>query len=184
MGKLVRRYMQGYNVTAKNRFVASVTRLVSETIDLIGLKATITVPTGVTITRTESVGGVIGARLIADFTGTGAVIGYLGGLLIEHTSAVGSTPGSVGYFGIWISNYHLGTTPTNYFMIRCQENGTAVIQTFFYLRCGSGGATYAFWLHGDTTAWQATGTAATQVGWIKCLVGGFVRYIALYSAVS
>ena len=144
--------------------------------DLQSLRSKVTINDGITVT-----GSTAGARIATELLGTGINAGRLEGLLIEMSSSAGSETTTTVY-GIFISNYNLGTqSPNNYAFLRLQENGTYTIQWGIYMRAGPGGIEYFACLHGTNNAWASTGSPTVQAGWIRVQAGGVEKWIALYS---
>lgn len=148
---------------------------VTATADLIGARGATTVNAGIVIT-----GYAYGLHSNQEVLAAGQVTEIMDGIRIEQYVQTGGLTFTV--HGIFISNFIQEQPSANYFFQRMSENGGVTVEAAFYISVGgTGDITDTFVLAGTHTAWSGEGNKiGVAHGWIKCRVGGVVRYIQLY----
>ena len=97
---------------------------------------------------------------------------------VEAAATIGSD-----VYGIHIHNY-VRVHSNYYSFIRLEENAPeSVVYSLIQAHIGPGAISYVLALSITENAWSNTGdkvTSGTELGWLRCLVNGTVRYIQLY----
>ncbi len=151
---------------------------VSLTGSLTGLRARTVVDAAIIVT-----GYAYGIHIEQEVHAAGQLTLTMDGIRLEQYVPTGGLTHTV--HGIFITNYIQEQPSSNYYFMRCAENGGVTLDACMMFSLGSGSdATLFLHLASANTAWSNADdkTGGATAGWIKCNVGGVDKYIQLYTA--
>lgn len=179
MGRLVRRYIRTYTITVKNKVYVYKEQAQDITATLRGVRSRVAVKTGVTLT-----GSLYGVHIETEALGTGVVSGNFEGMDIE-TYVVSTATISGDHYGIFVKTYSDIAGNQEIVPLRLEHNGASVANAFIGVFAQTGKMRYFLYSSHTSETWcNVTQTASTAGGWLKVRLGGYDRYIALYTTVS
>jgi len=152
--------------------------ITSGNLTLKGVHARATVLT----TKNLGTGSVYGIHVETEALGTGIIGGTMEGIDVE--TYVESTATITGdHYGIYVKTYSDIAGSKQIFPLRLEHNGVSVAEAFIGVYCQTTKMTYLLESSNTDELWCAvTGTLSVGAGWLRVKLGGYVRYIPLYSS--
>ena len=208
MGRLMRRYIRTAKINGGTwdspitmaiasqiacQFVHTVTAAGTSEGGMFGVKGSIT--TGnltiygchakATILTTKDLGSgnVRGLYVEAEALGTGKTTGFFEGIDVETYVESGASVGD--HYGIYVKTYSDIAGNQEIMPLRLEHNGASVADAFIGAFAQTGKMRYFLVSSQTSETWcNVTQTASTAGGWLKVKLGGYDRYIALFTTVS
>jgi hypothetical protein len=149
----------------------------SGNLSLYGVHAKANVLTG----KNTGTGKILGVYVEIEALGTGVVGGTFEGIDVEtYVESDATITGD--HYGIYVKTYSDISGNQEIVPLRLEHNGASVANAFIGVYAQTGKMRYFLTSSHTAETWvDVTGTPADIAGWLKIKLGGYDRWIALYS---
>ena len=128
-------------------------------------------------------GNVFGIHVEVEALGTGKTTGFFEGIDVETYVESDASVGD--HYGIYVKTYSDIASPGVIMPLRLEHNGASVAEAFIGVFAQTGKMSYFLESSNTSEDWcNVTQTASGAGGWLKVKLGGYDRYIALFTTVS
>jgi len=150
--------------------------ITSGNLNIYGVHARATILTG----KNLGTGLVRGVYIEVEALGTAITTGLFEGLDIETYVESGASIGD--HYGIYVKTYSDIAGNREVYPLRLEHNGASIANAFIGVFNQTGKMRYLLVSSATAETWcGVTGTPSTIAGWLKVKLGGYDRWIALYS---